>query len=187
MGAGAYQGDWSMGPSQSSAEPGEGRLSQQADTAVPDSSSPTTGGDASLQSNPCTDAPGVLTPLDPASEDPKLQLRTQLQQLSELSHLISQRMTLSESGRSDLAAEAALGRAVARHGPEAAGPSSSCVAVIQDGSLHGVPLAQRTQHDPEQSLRVGEGLLVPAEVTSEAPAGFEPSTGTHLHDPCFIL
>lgn len=184
---GTYQGDRSVDQGQSSADPERGRQDEKPETAVPDSTSPTTGEDASLQSQPCTDAPGMLLPQDPDSGDPKLQLRTQLQQLSELSHLMSQRMTLSESGMSDVAAEAARGRAIVSLGPEAADPSSNCVAVDQEKSSDGVFSAQRTLHDPEHSLRVGEGPLLPAELAKAAAAGSEPSSGIHLRDPWFTL
>ena len=190
VGTDAHQGTESMGLSQSSAEPEGDSYSQQAETADPDSSPPTAGGDTALRSNPHTDSPGVLLPLGRDNRDSKLQLRTQLEQLSELSHLMSQRMTSGESGRSDVAGEAVLGRGSARHGPEPANPDSSWVAGNEDGCSDGAVLAQRAQHEPEESLRVltmGEGPLLPAAKATAAAAVIEPSTGTHLFVPCFTV
>lgn len=166
--------------SQNSAEP-EGSQ-RQAQTADSDSSQ-NAGSHAALRSYPCTDEPSVLLPLAQNGEDPKLQLRTQMQQLSELSCLLSQRMTADDSGTSDVAAEAALGRAGARRSPEPSDLQSSCVAPNEDDdSPDGVFAAQHAQRDPERSFRDPtqcDRLLLSTGLETEANARFEPSTGIH--------
>ena len=179
MATAAYQTDRPMAHNRSSAEPSRHR--QQAQTAGTDSS-PSTGGGAAAQSYPYTDAPGMLAPVHQDNGDPRLQLRTQIQQLSELSDLMSQRMTLDHV--SDVGPETARARADAVHSPEAADLGPSSAAVIKAGGtafangLHST--AQHTQqHDPEESLgdpMVGGGL------TQEAAATCDPSTGTNDMD-----
>ena len=170
----------SLGQSCSNVEPEQATAGEQAKNAgiTPDSA------DTGSNHDSYTEAPDTLAPADRDSGDPKLQLRTQIQQLSELSHLMSQRMTLSDGHNPDMGPEAARARADAVHCPETAKSSSSTVAVTEAGVTcpsHGVYTAQHAQHDrPEplgNSICVGEALLSSAEPAQEAATTFQSSTG----------
>ena len=183
MGTAAYQRDRSLGQSGSSAEPEQGRAAQQAQSAGTKCDSADAGSNAETQADLNTDAPGMPAPVDKDSGDPKLQLRTQTQQLSELSHLMSQHMTLTDCHNPDMGPEAARDRADAVHSPKAANINPSSVAVIEAGATcasQGVHTAQRAQHDPEEphgDPNFGGEALLSAEPAQEAATAYDPSTG----------
>ena len=190
VGTAAHQGDVLVGTAahqresrsldqrRGNVEPEEGRACQQARNAGMLFELADTGSNAVSY----TDAPGRLAPVDQDTGDPSLQLRTQIQQLSDLSNRMSQRMTLSDCHNPDMEQEAARDRAGAVHGPETGNLTSRTVAVIEAGATcpsDGMQTAQRAQHDAGEPLTVsqfdGEALLS-AEPEQEA-ATFEPSTG----------
>lgn len=173
MGTTAHQRDSrSLGQSRSHIEPEQGRAGWQARNPGTTLDSVDTGSNADSYA----DAPGLLAPVDRDSGDPKLQLRTQMQQLSELSHLMSQRMSLSDSGchDPDMRPEAARDRADAVHSPVPANLGQGSIAVSEAGvtcPLHHVHTAQRDPGEPLGDPTVGE------EAAQEAAATLEPSTG----------
>ena len=166
----------SLGQSRSNAEPEQGRAGQQAKNAGTMLDSADTGSSA----DSFADAPGLLAPVDRDCGDPKLQLRTQMQQLSELSHLMSQSMTLRECINPDMGPEAAKGRADAVHSPVPANLGHSSAAVSEAGvgsPSHDVHTAQRDPGEPLGDPTVGE------EAAHEAAATFAPRTGSSSVDP----
>lgn len=175
----------SVGQHRSSAEPEPSRASQQTQVAGKLDNDSKEKSRVDL----CSNELGMPAPVDKADADPKLQLKSQMRQLSELSHLMSQRVTLSDCLMPDDGPEAARGRAGAVHGPVAADSGPSSGAAFQDGAMgpsQHVHTAQRTQHDPQEFLgdpTAGGGPLLSAEAPQEAAAAFEPSTGTsHIAD-----
>lgn len=173
----------SEGQHRSSVEPEPGRASQQTQvTGKLDSAGTDSHSEARV--DPCTDALGMPAPVYQSDGDPQLQLRTQMQQLSELSHLMSQGLALSECLTSNVGPEAARGRAGVVHGPMAADPCPSSVTTLGRkamGPSQGVHTAQRTQRDSEDFIgdpNAGGATQPPAEPAEEAAAAFEPSTGT---------
>ena len=183
----------SEGQHRSSAEPELGGASQQTQVAGKlDSADNASNSEAWVDA--CTDALSMPAPFNKANGDPKLQLRTQVQQLSELSHLMSQRLILSDCLAPDDGPEAARGRAGAVHGPMAADSGPSSGAALGEkamGPSQCVHIAQRTQRDSEEffgDLTAGGVPQLPAEPAEEAAAACEPSTGTaHIADLILAL
>lgn len=193
MGSPVHQRARSVGQHRSNAELKPGRASQQTQAAGKlDSADTDSHSEAWV--DPCTDALGMPAPVHQTGGDPKLQLGTQMQQLRELSHLLSQRLALSDCLATNVGPEAAKGRAGTLHGPMAAASGPSSGAVLQDGAMgssQGVHIAQRTQRDSEEMLGnptpAGDPLSS-AEAPQEAAAAFEPSTGiAHIADLILAL
>lgn len=115
---------------------------------------------ADLQTNIYTDTPGRHSSLIGRNEeDPRLQLSTQMQQLNELSHLMSQRLTLDDGQASNYEAAAAQQRPGATSNPEGLGPDANSQdafeAIVFDHNMRPVQHAQHVagpQHEQHDIL-----------------------------------
>ena len=119
--------------------------------------------DVRAQTHDSTDELGVHEPVD--GQASKLLLRTQMQQLSELSQLLSQGLTVRDSQMPDAGAEACKGKAEASTSPEDAEAMSSSTPLPEAEqalmSHHAKPETERgnVPVSPEGNIAAGKSLM----------------------------
>ena len=146
-----YQEDKSLGHERGGNQSSQGRVSSQQAQTAESFSSADAGQEAEPQTHTYTEAPGMHAPLSAwDAEDPRLQLRTQMQQLNELSHLMSHRLALDDHQASGSKAEAVKHRVDATSHPEGVAADASSQAAYEARAIDhssSVRSKQHAQHD----------------------------------------